>query len=465
MQKVLGNLRIQAAKRRSFFSAAMLLCALPFAAAEPCRAEGPALGAGTVAVGPAAAGRGRILKDPRSPIVALRNYSVSNFFDTVVDVSDDKGSAPAPAQKIDANTPGGNGSEAATAKAASPQVPAQQVPAHANAPAPAAPGTAPQAESPDARASLGEGVPLKKPGPVFVEKFKPGDLLPPEVDPRVRINPEAPPCFIGMATAHEEGDEVMAARYADCWVRYQQNIFFKVRDLTKIIGQSLIRQKVIEEGDWDGVEQYIDYEMARTREIRGEVFKPTHDKAMERIKPDPKGKADVYFFFTMNCSYCRFMAPDVERLWQVLKNDPNVRMTAVTLGPYPQSWLDDYREYTGATFPVKNGEDLAKAFNLKFVPALVVMAPNAKAAYFKSGQQSFTNMYDFVRHVQGMPSTITTAMETLSKTPIGQVENERAARGEWNPIPIVTSDGTHLQTVKVDQPRKESTTKTVIERF
>lgn len=404
---------------------------------------------------------GRVIRDPQSRISIFKNYSVRNFFGPVVDVNDSDEKAAAekvevakadaaktdPA-KLDATKPGAP--EAAPSESSKGAAdPAQAKAGAANQPQ--------QAQAPESRASLA------RPGPVFVDKFKPGDLLPPDQDPRVRLNPEAPAPFIGMALAHQEGDKELAEKYADTWVRYQQNIFFEVRELTTLIGQALIRQKAIEAEDWDGVEQYIGREMAVVREERGEVFRPTHGKAMERIKPDPGGKADIYYFFTLNCTHCRAMASDVERLWRSVKDDPNVRMVGVTLGTYPELWVQQYREYTGVTFPILNGEELAKAFDLKFVPAIVIYAPGGKAAYRKSGQQSFANMYDFVRHVQGLPSTVTPMIERLVTTPIGQVERDLVERGEWKKSEIMTSDGLKLKTVRVELPKAGKAV--TIERF
>ena len=228
-----------------------------------------------------------------------------------------------------------------------------------------------------------------------------------------------------------------------------------MRELTDIIGKALVRQKVIKESDWDGVEQFIDYQMAKTRDEKREILRPTHETAMERIKPDTKGKAEVYFFMTLNCSYCRFMAPEVERLWRSVKNDPNVKMTALTLGPIPQGWVEEYRSYTGATFPVLNGEQVAKALNIRFVPALVVLAPNSKTAYFKSGQQTFARMYEFVRKVQGLPSSLTPVIQTLIDTPIGEQELTQVKKGEWKLARLGQDESSRLKPLPVQVTKKD----------
>jgi thiol-disulfide isomerase/thioredoxin len=270
----------------------------------------------------------------------------------------------------------------------------------------------------------------KKPGAVFVGDFKPGDLLPPDETPRIRINPDAPSPFIGMAMAHMEGDNETAAKYADQWVRYQQNFIFEVRELTRLVGEALIRQKAISEDDWQGVSQYIDYETAMQRKSEGSIFKATHEQAMARIKPDPNNEAGVYFFFHMNCGNCRLMAPDVERLYRAFQKDQKVRMVALTLGPTPATFVSDYRKHTGLTMPIFDGEKVAKQFGVGFSPAIVVVAPNSRQAYLKTGQQSFYRMYEFVRRVQGLPAVVTPEVTQLAATKIGAIENARLEFGQ-----------------------------------
>lgn len=267
-------------------------------------------------------------------------------------------------------------------------------------------------------------------GPVFVGDYESKDSLAPDETPRVRINKEAPAPFINMADSHMRGDKETAAKYADQYVRYQQNFFFEVRELTQLIGEALIRQKQIDEDDWHGVPQLIDYEFAKTRRETGDVFKPSHDVAMERIKPDTHNQAEIYYFFNFNCAWCRYMAPDVERLYQSVKNDPNIKIVGLTMGATPKDWMKEYREYTGLTMPILEGEKIAKAFNVRFVPALVVVAPNGKRAYLKTGAQTFDHMYEFVRKVQGLPVTVTPELQRIASLKIGEIENAKVEPGK-----------------------------------
>ena len=251
-------------------------------------------------------------------------------------------------------------------------------------------------------------------------------ILPPDQTPSVRVNPDAPSSIRAMISARRQGDEKLALSYAEQFVRYQQNFFFEVREMVDLIGRALIKQEVIEDDEWVGVGQMIDFELAKTRYQEGSVLKPTHESAMKRVAPDPKQEIEVYYFFSLSCSWCRYMAPDVERLWRLAKLDKRVKMTALTIGGNSSEWLDEYKSYADWTMPVVDGEDLAKHWGIGFVPAMVVVTSNGNKAFMKTGQQSYERMYEFMRTAQGLPATVTAEFKTIAATPIGQAERMKA---------------------------------------
>lgn len=268
----------------------------------------------------------------------------------------------------------------------------------------------------------------KKDAPVFVSSNPRDGLVPPDQDPKVRINPEAPSSFVGMAEANQNGDQETAKAYARQFVRYLTNMMFQVRQITQLIGEAMVEEGTVDEEDWVGVEQYLDWELAKGREQTGSPLRATHEESLKRITADVNGEVEIYYFFTLNCGYCRKMAPDVERLWQVTKSDPKVRMVALTLGPVSKEWIDAYRDYTGMTMPILDGEKVAKTFRVGFVPALVAVAPSSKTAFSRTGQLSFERMFEFVRTVQGQPKDITPPAQRLLAMPIGQLERQAGGR-------------------------------------
>ena len=258
--------------------------------------------------------------------------------------------------------------------------------------------------------------------PTFVSSDPLAHILPPDQTPSIRINPDAPGPFVAMTAAYQSGDLELAEQYANQWVRYQMDFFFEVRELTNLIGRALIAQQVIDEDEWPGVTQMINYEFAQSRKALGSRIKPVNARALERIVSDPKGEVEIYFFMTMNCSWCRRMAPDVERLWRIAQRDKKVKMVGLTMGKVPIAWLEEYRSYTGLSLPVYEGARLANSFGIRFVPALVIVTPNRKRAYLKTGQQSFAAMYEFLRKAQGLPAEISPEIEAVMAEPVGELE-------------------------------------------
>ena len=118
-----------------------------------------------------------------------------------------------------------------------------------------------------------------------------------------------------MISAKRNGDQSTAEAYAQQFVRYQQDLFFEVRDMVSLIGNALIKEKVIDDDDWVGAGQMIDYELAKTRLEIGATLKPTHEAAMKRITGDSNQEVEIFYFFSLDCSWCRYMASDIERLW------------------------------------------------------------------------------------------------------------------------------------------------------
>ncbi len=247
-------------------------------------------------------------------------------------------------------------------------------------------------------------------------------FLPPDQTPSVAVNPNAPSSIISMIESNRRGDKVTARAYAKQFVRMLQNFFFEAREMTSLIGDALIEESVIENEDWIGAEQAIDIELAKTRLEKGVSIKPTHDVAMKRIVPDPKKEVEVFFIFSRACSYCRHMAPDVERVQRTLASDKRVKITGLVVGEADEAWLREFREYTGLSIPVFDGTEFAKNFKLKFFPIMMVLLPNGERSYYKSGQQTFERMYEFVRTAQGVRVEDSPALQAIIKTPIGQAE-------------------------------------------
>ncbi len=237
------------------------------------------------------------------------------------------------------------------------------------------------------------------------------------------VDSSAPKEFKSLVLSLRRGDLAGAEQAADLFVDYMVNLMWEVKEITKLIGGALLRRGLIKEENWNGVEQYMDFEMANARKSMGNPIKATHKESLKRVEPDPEHKAEIYYFFTLSCTYCRYMAADVERLYRaVAKTDPKVKMVGLTLRNTPKDWVKSYRRHTGLTIPMFEGVHVADSLDVAFVPTLVVVAPTTQKAYRRSGQMTFQHMYEFVRTVQGLPTQMTPLAKKLKKISISVPE-------------------------------------------
>ncbi len=274
-------------------------------------------------------------------------------------------------------------------------------------------------------------------------------FLPPDQTPQVAVNPNAPSSIISMIESSRRGDGVTAKGYAKQFVRMLQNYFFEVRQISSLIGEALIEEKVIKDDDWVGAAQAMDIEFAKTRLEKGIAIKPTHDVAMKRIIPDPKSELEVFFMFSRSCSYCRLMAPDVERLYRVFKDDSRVKFTGLVIGETDQLWLKEFRNYTGLSMEVFDGTELSKQVNVRFLPVLLIVSPNGQRSYIKSGQQTFDRMYEFVRVAQGLPVEDSSKLQSIVRTPMGEGDKLLLAQAKGGNGTRVVSFRKSKQTVSI----------------
>lgn len=288
---------------------------------------------------------------------------------------------------------------------------------------------------------------------IFTDENPLDNLRSPDADPRLRVNREAPPEFVGMIDAGESGDQATAKAYARAFVRYNVNLMFKLREYTRLIGEALIDEQVIEEDDWEGVEQYIDIKMAETRDETGALLKPKHEHALAQVKPTTDGKVEVFWFFSPGSYYSREMAPDVERLWHVAKSDPKIKLVALSIEEVSVERLRAFQEHVELSAPMYNGDEVKKTFNVAFAPTLVVASPTDGTAYRRTGKQSFQHMYELVRTVQGQPITLDKKAEKLLRVPIGKAEKLQAKKDG-----IVFSDSraasSELKVLKQVEPKE-----------
>ncbi len=278
--------------------------------------------------------------------------------------------------------------------------------------------------------------PLKKASFEVISRDNPGELKAPNQRTSMRIEADAPAPVHGGMEALAMGDRKNAKAYARQYTQYMSDVMYYVREWSGLVAEVLHEEGKINDDDFYRAPDMLNHALAESRQEMGSLFKPSHKDAMRRVEADPKAEIEVFYFFSLDCRYCRTMAPDVERLYLATKNDKRVKMRALTLGQTPDVWLDSYKDYTGLTLPMFQGEEVARQLQVSFVPALVVMTKNTNKAFVKTGEQSFTHMYEFVRTAQGLPTEMPRSVARLSSKRIGKVE-KGSARGMNGKKPVI----------------------------
>ncbi|MDD2941434.1 MAG: hypothetical protein PHC51_00565 [bacterium] len=242
---------------------------------------------------------------------------------------------------------------------------------------------------------------------------------------RTKVEADAPKSFINLHRHYQAGEIDLARESASQYVEYWVNLLFDTKQISGLILEAMIANGMIDEEQAQGAVQFQDWMSASGREKSGERIRATHDLSLKRIVPDTEAKAEVYYFFALNCQYCRDMAPDVERLRRALEQDKRVSVQALAVGNPPREWVEQFKDYADWRLPVYNGDTIAKDLHIGFLPSLVVISPSGKTSYVKTGQVTFDRMYEFVRTVQGLPTQESAAIARIKNTPIGFMERKK----------------------------------------
>lgn len=242
---------------------------------------------------------------------------------------------------------------------------------------------------------------------------------------RTKVEADAPKSFINLHRHYQAGEMDLARESAGQYVEYWVNLLFDTKQISGMILEAMMAKGLINEEQAQGAVQFQDWMSASERDKRGDKIRATHDLSLKRIVPDTEAKAEVYYFFALNCQYCRDMAPDVERLRRALEKDKRVSVQALAVGNPPRDWVEQFKDYAGWQLPVYNGDKIAQDLHIGFLPSLVVLSPSGKTSYVKTGQVSFDRMYEFVRTVQGLPIQESAAIAGLKNTAIGFMERKK----------------------------------------
>lgn len=263
---------------------------------------------------------------------------------------------------------------------------------------------------------------------VYTDDWEQAYKLGPDEEVPLRVERDANPAFVNMVRAGESGDLDLARKYAGQFARYIIKFQFDVRKYSRMIGEAYVENGMWKEENFIGVEQLLDWHFAKAQASNPGSFQITHEHQLQQIEsPDPEGKAELYFFFSVNCPHCGEMANDLERMWRVAARDKNIRMAGAVLGNPDSRWLDTWKSHHKINFPLYDGNDMARSLRIRMLPAVVIVSPGNKKSYIRTGLQTFKQMFEFTRRVQGKPAKITPQIQKYVATPVNSRNLARKA--------------------------------------
>lgn len=280
----------------------------------------------------------------------------------------------------------------------------------------------------------------------------------PAQDAPVLAKPDAPKPFQGLMAALEYGDTDLARKYARQYVRYVRNIQERSTRAMSMQGAAMSQEGMLDavkEKSWNILPEeraFLEQERENAKLLKTEqqrmaalddralgVLKdaeslenlgadafagsritekrgskeaaPSADEQelranirkiyQERITPDPKGRADVFFFMRTKDAKSAAQARELEQVYRKYIEDDQINIIALNLDTVPVETVRLFRRQTKASFPIKEGAGLAKALGVKDVPTVAVIAPTTGKAQFISEQLKFAEIDEIVGMTAG----------------------------------------------------------------
>lgn len=134
---------------------------------------------------------------------------------------------------------------------------------------------------------------------------------------------------------------------------------------------------------------------------------PTRDEIRaelaSKLRPDPKGKVIVQYFFRPNDStHADMMKRLTEIAWQY-RDVPKVGFVAFSIDRMAKLELDELSSGSGLApiVPMRSGADLAQRLAIKRGPAVVIVAATSGEAHILQGKQDQLYLEEFIKVIRG----------------------------------------------------------------
>lgn len=272
----------------------------------------------------------------------------------------------------------------------------------------------------------------------------------PDEEPEVKAQDSSPKPYKAMIAALRVGDDKLAYQYAKQYARYVKGVQSNAKRIAGLTGLAMTSEGMLPEDSWAlkdtnelDKQFYHEDKLAKASQdaqTDGAVSERaqklialvSEDDSTSRINPergsvaeaelkgfakddatqaqyakkaqvfrDPKGRADVYFFFRPTDSSAAEMAVEMEKVFQAVKHDQKIRFAALTIDDSSDSEKLAFQKGTGISFPIIDGGFIAKDMKVKNSPTVVIAAGSTGEAIFERGKRGASFILQKVRMVKG----------------------------------------------------------------
>ncbi len=264
----------------------------------------------------------------------------------------------------------------------------------------------------------------------------------------------APAPFKAMVEALGGGDKELAFKYAVQYVKYRKTLKELNEGAVNLIGLGKVKTGILPKDSWATTEDVsedmhlLEMDLGENKEEASELPKSRKldinkeaQKLIERSKkaqnslfdadktpkidseslglseeterkraftslknklPKSKDKkVDIYFFFGQGDKVAAGLAPDIQKLYEANKDNPNVNFVAFTMERLSKTKVSKFRRITKTTFPIISGRELASKLQIRTSPSVLFILPENNRSHLEEGPNSFYYLDEITQIMTG----------------------------------------------------------------
>ncbi|MCB0338119.1 MAG: hypothetical protein KDD53_00880 [Bdellovibrionales bacterium] len=270
---------------------------------------------------------------------------------------------------------------------------------------------------------------------------------------------EAPAPARAMQVAFELGHQELAYEYAKQYARYLADVESRVDDVTGMIGKAMVSEGILKKNSWAADKRYDKYDELLSKDLEARTDKvleekldnqtggmlakaieeerearsqaearrqqeespvvPIDDETEEQIAAwreqtrkalrekapvDPFGEVFIYFFFSAYDKQSLAMLPEIEQLWQKVKDNKKIKFEALYIDELAENKIAKFKAATKITFPITFGKEYAQQLKIVDFPTVTVIPKNIKQGVIERGYRRFFYLDELVSLMTGSRS-------------------------------------------------------------